>query len=136
MKKIIAILLAAVIFSMAAKAAATDTTVLSMQVGGSVKNAYLAINDLITGTAINATFSNVVVQNNNTDIATIIVNPLISNGIKATPLIAGSGTAVVSCHVSYTDPGDGQQKSEDKTIVIAYAVTGAPHGIKLSLSFN
>ena len=56
--------------------------------------------------------------------------------IRIARISGGKGTALLTCHVTYIDPGDGLQKSEDKTIVISYSVTGSPHGVKLSLPFN
>lgn len=131
MKKII--LIAFLFVSMFASA--NDTTVVNLQVGAGNKFATITVVDEITGDAIPSTVTNVIVQNNNPELATIILTA--SPGvIKATGLAAGSGAAVVSCNVSYVDPGDGLQKNESKTIVIKYTVIGAPHGVKLSLVFN
>jgi hypothetical protein len=133
MKKLLAL---AIILTISFASKATDSTFLTLQVGGSIKNAFIGVVDQVTGAQLSATITNVSVQNNNPELATVVVNPLISNGIKATAVAAGTGTAVVSCNVSYVDPGDGQTKTENKTIIISYTVIGAPHGVKLSLTFN
>lgn len=115
---------------------AGDTTNVTITVGAVSKYATINVVDALNGTAVAATISNVSVQNNNPSIATVGLNTNAANSIKITAVTAGSGTATVTCHVVYTDSGDGLQKSEDKTIVIAYTVTGSPHGVKLSLPFN
>lgn len=136
MKKTITLLLLAVIFSMSVKAAA-DTTALSLQVGAGSKYGYLNVIDLVTGSGIATTVTNIVVQNNNPELATITASPSISpTAIAATAIAPGNGTATVTCHLQYTDPGDGLQKSEDKSTIVSYTVIGSPHGVKLTLSFN
>lgn len=117
-------------------ASATDTTLVNLQVGAASKFASIYVSDNVTGSNVQATISNAVVQNNNPEVATVIPNPYNATSIKATAVSAGTGTAVVSCNVSYVDPGDGQTKNESKTIVIKYTVIAAPHGVKLSLVFN
>jgi hypothetical protein len=134
MKKAIGILLVAVLFCLSTKAAA-DTTALSLQVGAGSKYSAINVVDLVTGSFVSATISNLSVQNNNPELATVGVNPTNSQGLVATAIAPGTGTATVSCHLQYTDPGDGQLKSEDKSTVISYTVVGSPHGVKLSLSF-
>lgn len=114
-------------------ASANDTTVVNLQVGAGSKYSAINVKDAVTGNIVSATITNVVVQNNNPEFASVTVN---ANVIKATAVSAGSGTAAVSCNVSYVDPGDGQTKNESKTIVISYTVLAAPHGVKLSLVFN
>lgn len=137
MKKLLSIAVLVFAFSLVAKAAPSDTTSLSLQIGAGSKYAGISVIDQVTGTAITpVTISNVVVQNNNPELATIIQNPSNPSGLKATPIAAGSGTALVTCHVVYTDPGDGLQKSEDKSILLSYTVSGTPHGVRLALTFN
>lgn len=120
-------------------AQAADTTYVNLQVGASAKTSPLAVVDSTTGDVITANISNVVIDNSHPEIISI-TSQYYQGGaytIKATPVSGGSGIAKVTCHVVYTDPGDGLQKSEDKVIVIAYAVTYTPpHGAKLSLTFN
>jgi hypothetical protein len=135
MKKLIVLSLILIAFTL--KSAATDSTGVSLS--GASKSAGINSIDLITGYGVATTISSISVQNNNPEIATITsiaFNCNTNTGIKATPVTNGNGTATVTCHVNYTDPGDGLPKSEDKIIVISYTVTGSPHGIKLSLSFN
>lgn len=134
MKKALSILLVILFIGMTTKAA-TDTASLSLQVGAGSKYSAINVTDLVTGSYISATISNLSVQNNNPEFATIGVNPTNAQVLVATGVAPGNGTATVICHVQYTDAGDGQLKSEDKTIVIAYTVIGSPHGVKLSLSF-
>jgi hypothetical protein len=113
-----------------------DTTTVTVQVGSSSKYAAINVIDLVNGNYVNATVTNVSVQNNNPEIATVAPNPTDNRSIRVSPIAAGTGTAVVSCHLSYVDPGDGLTKSEDKTITIAFTVIASPHGVKLSLLFN
>ena len=121
----------------ASAAPSADTATLTLQIGAGSKYAGINVIDQVTGVAITpVTISNVVVQNNNPELATIIQNPSNTSGLKATPIAAGSGTALVTCHVVYTDPGDGLQKSEDKSILLSYTVSGTPHGVRLALTFN
>ncbi len=115
---------------------ASDTTTVTLQVGAGSKFAPINLTDNITGNYIAAIISNVTVQNNNPEFATIIPNPTNTSIIKATAVSAGKGTATVTCNVSYKDAGDGLQKNETKTIVISYTVIGVPNGSKLSLVFN
>jgi hypothetical protein len=117
-------------------AQAQDTTNVTAQVGAGSKYASINVVDKVTGNYVSATITNVTVQNNNPEFATAAPNPNNPNSIRVTPVAEGSGTAVVSCTVSYVDPGDGQTKTENKTIVISFTVIGAPHGVKLSLTFN
>lgn len=133
MKKALSILLLILFIGMTTKAA-TDTASLSLQVGAS-KYSAINVTDLVTGGYISATISNLSVQNNNPEFATVGVNPTNAQVLVATGVAPGNGTATITCHLQYTDAGDGQLKSEDKTIVIAYTVIGSPHGVKLSLSF-
>jgi hypothetical protein len=133
MKKVI-LFLAIVLTSYFANA--SDTTTVSIQVSAGSKYAPINIVDQVSGNYVSATITNVAVQNNNADIATVAPNPTNTTIIKVTGVKAGTGTAVVSCHISYVDAGDGQTKSEDKTIVVSYTVIAAPHGVRLSLLFN
>lgn len=114
---------------------ATDTTTVSvtLEAGKVTESAPILVIDNITGAQVEATVSNIVIQNNNPSVAT--VSPYASS-IKITRVGVGSGTATVSCKVSYTDAGDGLSKYETKTIIINYTVIGAPNGVKLSLTFN
>lgn len=135
MKKIIA--LASLLLVLSLQSFASDSTTAVIPTGMTVKSAALRIVDNVTGTFLSATVSNIVIENSNPEIATVTVDTSSSLPIiKVTRVSGGSGTASVTCHISYTDPGDGLQKSEDKTIVISFTVTGAPHGAKLSLTFN
>jgi hypothetical protein len=131
MKKII-LFFGIVLASLSSSAA--DTTHVSVQVGGLSKFAAIAVTDIVTGNNVVATITDIVVQNNNPSVATVTNSS--GNTIRVVPVLEGSGTAVVSCNVSYVDPGDGQTKNEAKTIVVSYTVIGAPHGVKLSLTFN
>jgi hypothetical protein len=117
-------------------AQAQDTTSVTAQVGAGSKYASINVVDKVTGNYVSATITNVTVQNNNPEFATVAPNPNNPNSIRVTPVSEGNGTALVSCNVSYVDPGDGQTKNEAKTIVISYTVIAAPHGVKLSLTFN
>jgi tartrate dehydratase alpha subunit/fumarate hydratase class I-like protein len=130
MKKII-LLLSIVLTSFFASA--SDTTSVTVQVGAS-KYSAINVKDAVTGNYLSATITNVSVQNNTPALATVAPNN--STSIKITGVAAGSGTAIVSCHISYTDPGDGLLKSEDKTITLSYTVVGVPNGAKLALLFN
>lgn len=135
MKQLI-LLSAIVLTSFFSKAAPSDTTSLTVQVGAGSKFAPINIIDQVNGNYVSATITNVSVQNNNPELATVVPNPSNQTVIKATAIAAGTGTAIVSCHVSYVDPGDGLTKSEDKIMVISYTVIAAPHGVKLSITFN
>jgi hypothetical protein len=117
-------------------AQAQDTTHVTVQVGAGSKYASINVVDKVTGNYVSATITNVTVQNNNPEFATVAPNPSNPNSIRVTAVAEGNGTALVSCAVSYVDPGDGQTKNESKTIVVSYTVIGAPHGVKLSLTFN
>lgn len=132
MKKLLLIAIASM-FSFWANAAG-DTTTVSVQVGAGSKFSAINVLDQITGNYVSATVTSVSVQNNNPEVASVTATT--SNAVKVTAIAAGSGTAVVSCHLSYVDPGDGLTKSEDKTIVVAFTVIAAPHGVRLSLAFN
>lgn len=131
MKKVLFFI--AIVFSIYAKAA--DTTFVT--VNNVAKTATITVVDKVTGSTLNANVSNIIIQNNNPEFATVSTNAINPRAIDVSPVASGSGTATVNCHVVYTDPGDGLQKSEDKVIVIAYTVTYTPpHGSKLSLTFN
>lgn len=99
---------------------AQDTTTVTLQVGAGSKFAPINLADNVTGNYISATISNVTVQNNNPEFATVVPNPTNTSIIKATGILAGKGTATVTCSVSYKDAGDGLTKNENKTIVISY----------------
>lgn len=131
MKKL---LLIAIVSIFAFTAHASDTTSVSVDVGV-FKSSYLGLNDQVTGTNLNATYSNITVSNPTPGIATVAQNGTLSS-IKVTGIAPGTGYATVTCTASYVDPGDGLQKTEQKSIVIAYTVVGTPHGAKLSLTFN
>jgi transcriptional regulatory protein LevR len=123
--------------SLFAKAALSDTVFVS--VGNMSKSSVINVVDKVTGSLTSANVTNMAVQNNNPEYATVVPSPSDTWGktVLISPVASGSGTAVVSCHVTYVDAGDGLSKSEDKTIVIAYTVVFTPpHGVKLSLSFN
>lgn len=126
------------LFSSNVKATPPDTSFVSVQVGGSSKTTYLNILDKVTDSLMaTAILSNITIENSNPDYASILPSTSNPRRLVITPIAGGTGTAIVSCHVTYTDPGDGLQKSEDKTIVIAYTVIyNPPHGVKLSLVFN
>lgn len=134
MKKLI-LSLSIILVSIYANAAATDTASVTIQVGVS-KYSAINVKDAVTGNYLSATITNVSVQNSNPEFATVVLNPNNPTSIKITGVAAGSGTAIVSCNISYTDPGDGLLKSEDKTITLSYTVSGVPHGSKLALLFN
>jgi hypothetical protein len=131
MKNILTTLL--VIFSFGLSALASDTTKVSIQVGAGSKFSAINVVDKVTGNYISATITNVTVQNQNPELATVTIND--PTTVKVTAIKAGTGTAVVSCHLEYTDPGDGLQKSEDKSMVISYTVIAAAHGVGLLLTF-
>jgi hypothetical protein len=135
MKKLITLAIILALSQVLNATPAADTTAVTAQIGAGSKYATITVLDQTTGTPLSATISNVSVQNNNPEIATVSTtgNP---NQIKVAAVATGSGSATVSCHVVYTDPGDGLQKSENRTIIINYTVIGAPHGAKLSLAFN
>lgn len=135
MKKFLLIALVSM-FAYSVNAAPADTTSLTVQVGAGSKFAPINIVDKVTGNYVSATITNVTVQNNNPELATIIPNPSDPTSIKATAVTAGNGTAVVSCHITYVDPGDGLHKSEDKSITITYTVIAAAHGVRMAVTFN
>jgi hypothetical protein len=127
-------LLLAIIVLFSITANASDTSFVSVQYLAS-KSTSLQVVDAVTNGILSATFSGVTVQNNNPSVATVTVSN--TKTITVSGLAAGSGTAVISCHVNYVDIGDGQSKSEDKIIVVSFTVLPAPpHGVKLSLPFN
>jgi hypothetical protein len=133
MKKLLSI---AIIILLSISTNAQDTTHVTVQVGAGSKYASINVVDKVTGSYVSATITNVTVQNNNPEFATVAPNPSNPNSIRVTAVAEGNGTALVSCNVSYVDPGDGQTKNEAKTIVISFNVIAAPHGVKLSLTFN
>jgi hypothetical protein len=128
-------LLLILIISISLNSFASDTTFVTLQVGAGSKFAPINVVDKVTGNYVAATITNVAVQNNNPEFATVIPNPTNQNVIKATAITAGKGAATVSCNVTYVDAGDGLQKNENKIIVISYTVVGAPNGTKLSIVF-
>lgn len=113
-----------------------DTVAITMQYGASAKYGSINLIDQVNGNYIAPTaITNLVIQNQNPDVAAVTMSTTTS--VKVAAVAGGTGTATVSCHVVYTDPGDGLQKSEDKTIVVAYTVNYTPpHGAKLALLFN
>lgn len=117
---------------------ANDTTRVSVQVGAQ-KSGTIYIRDQVTGVFLSGVISNIVIQNYNPTIATVELGSAV-NSVKVNGVAAGSGSAIVSCQVTYTDPGDGLQKTETKSIVVSYTVTNqvasSPHGVKLALAFN
>ena len=129
MKKLLSIV-AIVLLSFCANA--SDTTFVTLQVGAGSKFAPINLVDKVTGNYISAVITNVSVQNNNPEFATVTANQAV---IKATPILPGRGTAIVSCQASYTDSGDGLQKNETKIVVVSYLVVGAPNGTKIILVF-
>lgn len=138
MKKHLLFLLFAAITFLSASATAppmpsTDTASVSLQVGGNTKFGTINVIDSTTGNFLTATISSIVIQNNNPEIATVSQNNATS--VKAVAVSAGTGTAIVSCNISYVDPGDGLQKNQTKSAVVSYTVTGTPHGAGLTLQF-
>lgn len=108
---------------------------INLQVGAGSKFGTINIRDAVNGNYVAATISNVSVVNSNPEFATIIPNPSNVSSIKATPVAAGSGTATVSLHLDYTDPGDNQAKSVDKTVPLTFNVIAAPHGVNVEIIF-
>jgi hypothetical protein len=132
MKHFLLILLSVIVF--AGANARSDTAFVSLQVGGVTKASTITVVDSITGSPLSSSISNVVVQNINPEFANVAL--LSGTTVKAAPVAAGTGTAIVSCNVSYVDPGDGLQKNQTKSVLLSYTVTGTPHGANLTLSFN
>lgn len=113
-----------------ANAADTSTVNVIVPVGQTIKSDSLKVVDAITNNEISATVTGVSIQNSSPSIATV---SYLSRTISVMRVAPGSGTAILSCRVSYTDPGDGLQKSEDKVIIINYTIAGTPHGVTLQV---
>lgn len=126
-------LLTAIILLVSFFCFAADTTTVVLSAGQNIKSDSIKVIDQVTNNEITASITSVSIQNSNPEVAAV---SYLSRVIKITRVKAGSGTASISCRVSYVDPGDGLQKTEDRTIIINYTVIGTPHGIKLSLTFN
>lgn len=138
MKQLLLILLVSLTINANAKTE-SDTATVTVQVGYGQKTATLNLVDSATGSILTgASIVSVAIQNAHPEI--ISLSSSYNSGvwsIKADPVGGGSGTALLSCKGTYTDPGDGLQKTESKTIVISYTVIyNPPHGTKLSLVFN
>lgn len=135
MKKVLFLIAIVSAFSLCSFAQ-QDTMSLALQMSSSYRYSSVNVVDKVTSNYVSATVTSMTVQNNNPEIATVVLNPNSANSIKAGGVAVGTGTAVVSCHVVYTDPGDGLQKSEDRQVLITYTVSGSPHGAKVVLTFN
>ena len=131
MKKLLLIVFSLCTF-FAVKASDTTNVTAVLAIGETVKSDSLLVLDKVTSNPITASVTGVSIQNSNPAAATV---SYINRVVTISRVGAGSGTATLSCRVTYTDPGDGLQKSEDKVVLINYTVAGEPHGINISL-FN
>lgn len=110
---------------------------INLQIGGT-KSGSFVIKDAVTNTTLSANYSNLQFSNSNPEFATFQPNSSVSDPesmVKGFPLAVGSGTVVITVDVTYTDPGDGVQRTETKTLSKTFEVTGTPHGANLELVF-
>lgn len=111
---------------------------INLQVGGGNKFGSFVLRDDTDNSGISATYSNLQFVNSNPGAAIFEPNtnaPDPESMVKATPISPGTGTVDITVHVDYTDPGDNQPKSENKTITKTFEVVGAPHGTHIELNF-
>jgi len=111
---------------------------INLQIGVSFKMGDFVTKDSVTNTNLSATYSNLVFDNSNPEVANFEPNVLApdpESKVKASPLAIGSGTVTITVDVTYTDLGDNQQHTETKIIIKTFEVIGAPNGASLELVF-
>lgn len=105
---------------------------------GEAKASSFILRDSVNNSLLSATYSNLQFSNSNPSVATFQANssaPDPESIVKASSLAVGSGTVVITVDVTYTDPGDGVQRTETKTLTKTFEVTGTPHGANLDIVF-
>lgn len=110
---------------------------INLQIGVS-KSKNFTLRDATNNAPISANYSNLQFSNSNPASATFQADsgaPDPESLVKAIPVAVGSGTVAITVDVTYTDPGDGVQRTETKTLTKTFEVTGTPHGANLELVF-
>lgn len=105
---------------------------------GFLKTGSFILKDPTTNQVLTTGYSNLVLNNSNPEVANFqadSTSPDPESKIKATPAAVGSGNLTISVDVTYTDPGDGVQRTETKSMTKTFEVAGTPHGASLELVF-